>query len=329
MNRSRRVLAVLVLTAFPACVPGQAQGPEPFGIDVAHSVVDFTVRQVGFAKVRGQFKQYRGTILYDPQDLLHSRAEVVIQIRSIDTGNEDRDKHLQSKDFFDVEQSPVIVFHSERIEKKASGAVLVGTLAMHGVTKGISIPFRIVSLEQPDQWGNRRIAFEAEIDLNRKDFGIIGPPFWSSLISDEVRIEISVAASIPNYERWRFQSGAKPSIGEVLLKTATENGAAAARKQFFDLRDTQSDAYNFDPGEIVLAARRLVQANRVDDGIALMEMLPEAFPKLASVPLLYEELARFALKRGDLEAAAKHSRKALELNKESTTAAVILAHLEK
>jgi polyisoprenoid-binding protein YceI len=277
--------------------------------------------------VRGQFTQYRGTILYDSKDVHRSQVVVLIYAKSIDTGNADRDRHLQSKDFFDVEQFPAILFRSERIEGSGSGFVLHGTLSMHGVTKSVAMPFQIVSLERPDQWGNRRIAFEAQMDLKRRDFGIEGPAFWSGLISDEVRVEISAAASIHNYDRWSFQSRAKPSIGEVLLRTAQENGSEAARKQFLDLRESQSGAYNFDPSEVLLAARRLAQAGRVKEGLSLIQILPEAYPQLANFPALHEELAKLTLKLGDREAAANHCRKALELDKDSTVAAVLLRHL--
>ena len=166
------------------------------GIDRSHSEIAFQVRHL-LSKVRGRFADFAGTIHFDaarPQD---SHVEVVIQAASIDTAEADRDKHLRSADFFDVEKFPTLTFTSTSVVPRGADAYdVVGDLTVHGVTKQVTLPATFLGTAQ-DPWGNVKSVFEAELTLNRKDFGLL----WNAaletggfLVGDDVKVMLSVQA---------------------------------------------------------------------------------------------------------------------------------------
>ena len=137
--------------------------------------------------MRGKFLDFQLYMDYTDQDLTQSKARFVIQSKSIDTGIEDRDSHLRSKDFFEVETYPEIVFESTTIRESGEGYELEGDLTMHGITKHVIIPFEVTKL------GETQVAVSIKWLLNRKDYGI-GSNFKhtsiKNFIADEIGIEI-------------------------------------------------------------------------------------------------------------------------------------------
>jgi polyisoprenoid-binding protein YceI len=139
-------------------------------IDPSHTSVSFTVRHLMIYKVQGKFNEYTGTIIYDEHDITKSSMHGTIQVTSLDTGDEKRDKDLRGAQFLDVERFPNITFASTRVEKKDEGYVLIGDLTMHGITKEVAIPFAITG--HVVHRGNTLLGFEARLQLIRQDFGI-------------------------------------------------------------------------------------------------------------------------------------------------------------
>jgi polyisoprenoid-binding protein YceI len=167
-----------------------------YNFDKAHSEVTFQVRHL-LTKVRGRFSDFDGTVEYHEKDPEHSVVNVTIRTASIDTNERDRDAHLRSLDFFDVEKFPTLTFHSQAIRRRTDTEFdLIGQLTIHGVTR--SVTFRVTHLgKAKDPWGNERIAFEADATINRKDFGLT----WNAaletggfLVGDEVKVSLSVQA---------------------------------------------------------------------------------------------------------------------------------------
>jgi polyisoprenoid-binding protein YceI len=167
-----------------------------FTIDKAHSEVTFQVRHL-LAKVRGRFSDFEGVIEYDQQQPEHSTVWVTAKAASIDTNEPDRDTHLRSADFFDVEQYPTLTFISRAISRTGTDRFgLAGDLTIHGVTRSVTVAVDHLG-KAKDPWGNERLSFEAEATINRKDFGLQ----WNApletggfLVGDEVRISWSVEA---------------------------------------------------------------------------------------------------------------------------------------
>jgi polyisoprenoid-binding protein YceI len=167
-----------------------------YNIDKAHSEVTFQVRHL-LTRVRGHFSDFNGTIEYDEENPEHSLVNVTVQAASIDTNERDRDAHLRSADFFDVENIPALTFRSTRIQRNAGDRFAVtGDLTIHGVIRSVSFDVAFLG-KATDPWGNERIAFEAETTVNRKDFGLT----WNAaletggfLVGDDVKISLSVQA---------------------------------------------------------------------------------------------------------------------------------------
>lgn len=165
-------------------------------IDRSHSEVAFQVRHL-LSKVRGRFAEFGGTLHYDESNPQNSRVDVTIQARSIDTAEADRDKHLRSADFFDVEQFPMLTFVSTSVAPRGENAYdVAGNLTIRGITQQVVLPASFLGTAS-DPWGNTKFVFEAELTLNRKDFGLS----WNAaletggfLVGDEVRVSLSVQA---------------------------------------------------------------------------------------------------------------------------------------
>ena len=165
-------------------------------IDRSHSEVAFQVRHL-LSKVRGRFNDFAGTIEFDASNPQNSRVDVTIQAASIDTGEPDRDKHLRSADFFDVDTYPTLTFASTSVSPRGGSVYdVAGTLTIHGVTRAVVLPASFLGIAQ-DPWGNTKFVFEAELTLNRKDFGLT----WNAaletggfLVGDEVRVFLSIQA---------------------------------------------------------------------------------------------------------------------------------------
>jgi len=167
-----------------------------YGIDKAHSEVTFQVRHL-LTRVRGRFSDFNGTLDYDEEHPERSSVNVQVQAASIDTNERDRDAHLRSADFFDVDKFAFLTFRSTGIQRKSATRFdVTGELTIHGVTKPVTFDVSLLG-KAKDPWGNERVAFEAEAIVNRKDFGLT----WNAaletggfLVGDEVKISLSVQA---------------------------------------------------------------------------------------------------------------------------------------
>jgi polyisoprenoid-binding protein YceI len=193
----RRIIftAVLITGIFALLLPPTVQAEvETYMIDKVHSMANFKIRHL-FSKVSGTFSDVAGTIWLDKDNLEASRVEATINVHSIDTNHEKRDNHLLSKDFFHAKKYPIIRFVSTTVEvgDKSEG-VMAGELTMHGVTRSVQLPFKILGFG-PDPWGGYRSGFEAATVLKRSDFGInygIDPKEGGSAVGDEVEVTILI-----------------------------------------------------------------------------------------------------------------------------------------
>jgi len=162
-----------------------------YEIDPAHSSVGFKIGHL-VSTVRGEFNRFQGTIEFDQQKIENSSVTAVIDASSIDTHIEDRDNHLRSADFFDVQKFPEITFTSKRIE----GDKVIGELTMHGVTKEVALSYTFHGTLK-DPWGKERAGFSGETAIDRKDFGITYNKVLDQgglLIGNEVKVEIEIEA---------------------------------------------------------------------------------------------------------------------------------------
>jgi polyisoprenoid-binding protein YceI len=167
-----------------------------WNIDPVHSVAEFKVKHMMISNVKGQFTRVQGALALDESDLTNSRVEASIDVASIHTRDDQRDAHLKSPDFFDVEKFPVLSFKSTKITRVADGELAVaGELTIHGVARNVVFTVEGPTAPGKDPWGNTRIGLSATTKINRKDYGLT----WNStletggiLVGDEVTITLDV-----------------------------------------------------------------------------------------------------------------------------------------
>ncbi len=186
----KRFLALCLALAAPAAALAQATS---WNVDPAHSNASFTVRHLVISTVRGEFQKISGAVKLDEKDVAKSTVEATIETASIDTRVPDRDKHLKSPDFFDVEKYPTMTFKSTKVESAGKGKLKVtGDLTMKGVTKPVVFAVDGPTAEIKDPWGNARRGLSASTTINRRDWGLN----WSKtieagpVVGDEVTIQI-------------------------------------------------------------------------------------------------------------------------------------------
>jgi len=165
-----------------------------YAVDGAHSNVGFEVRHMGIATVRGSFKKFEGTVESDNDTL---RLSGSVDVSTVDTGEAQRDGHLQSPEFFDAAQFPQITFASTGAHPAGDGQIkLTGDITIKGVTKPIELAGEIGENGQ-DPWGNERIGFELEGKIDRREFDLKCNqtlPNGNLLVANEVKLVISVSA---------------------------------------------------------------------------------------------------------------------------------------
>ncbi len=165
-----------------------------YNVDPSHSNVGFAVRHMGIATVRGNFNKFAGTVEAADGKLTLSGT---VETASIDTGDEQRDGHLQSPEFFDAAQFPQITFSSTGAEAAADGKIkLTGEITIKDVTKPIELVGELAENGQ-DPWGNDRIGFEVEGKIDRREFGLVWNqtlPNGNLLVANEVKLVVSVSA---------------------------------------------------------------------------------------------------------------------------------------
>lgn len=143
-----------------------------WALDATHSEVNFKVRHLLVSNVSGHFKTFNATVTTEGDDMATAKVHFTADVNSITTNNEQRDGHLKTGDFFDVENHPQLKFESSKIEKKSGDDyVMHGTLTMRGVSKEITVNVEFGGIVQ-DPWGNTRAGFAVTGKINRKDFGV-------------------------------------------------------------------------------------------------------------------------------------------------------------
>jgi polyisoprenoid-binding protein YceI len=168
-----------------------------WNLDTVHSGINFSVRHMVVSKVRGRFTKFTGNVELDESDLARSVVEATIDASSIDTGTAQRDDHLRSADFLDVEHFPQIRFRSTGIEKLGGDRYrLTGDLTIRDVTRQIDLDAEYGGRGK-DPWGNERVGFTAKAALDRKDFGLKWNQVLETggvLVSDRVELELELQA---------------------------------------------------------------------------------------------------------------------------------------
>jgi polyisoprenoid-binding protein YceI len=167
-----------------------------WAIDPAHSRIGFSARHAMVATVHGSFGDAAGVLRLDGEDPTRSSAEVTIQAASIDTGVADRDAHLRSADFLDVETFPTLVFRSTGVRPDGEDYVMSGELTIRGKTRLVELTIEVEGTAT-DPFGNLRVGFEGHTVISRKDFGLtwnVALETGGFLVGDKVKISLDISA---------------------------------------------------------------------------------------------------------------------------------------
>lgn len=347
MRVSRLTIPLLIplLGPFPPLpitgLDGSATAPAPpaveaqmYPIDTAHSAIEFVVRFMGLSKVRGRFADFSGTIMFDAEDPARSTVALIVPVAGIDTDNDFRDRHLKSPDWFDAEAHPLITFQSRRIERRTNDRFVVhGPLTIHGVTKEVAIPITMLHGDSPDAWGNRRIGFEGETTIDRKEYGVEGTNFFNEAfdvarmgVADEVAIELTVSGRILNMDRISFGAAeGKRSVGERMLEVIETRDVDAAIEEYTTLRRDEAAAYDVGEAQLNTLGYKLLRSGRVDAAIEVFELAAAEHPESGNV---HDSLGEAYAAAGRREAAIEAYRRALARDPRMTSAIEMLRWLE-
>ena len=182
------VSAIALLTS----LSGLAQ-TSTWNIDSAHSTAQFTVRHLGISNVTGSFSKVTGSVVLNEKDIAQSQVSASVDLSSVDTRVEARDKDLKSPNFFDVAKYPTIEFKSKRIVSSGGKLQVTGDLTIHGTTREVTLDVDGPTPELADPWGNSRRGISATTTINRKDFNLVYNKLLNSgeaVVGDSVKIQI-------------------------------------------------------------------------------------------------------------------------------------------
>lgn len=187
----KRMIFLFAFGALSAFIANAQEAPK-WEIDKAHTSINFSVNHF-FSAVPGKFADFEGTIHFDQDNLKGSKVAFTVDINSVNTDNDKRDAHLQSKDFFNAEKYPTMTFESTKFEKKSEDKYMVhGKLTIKDVTKDVVLPMEITGeMEHPMKKGTMILGVAINTTLDRTDYGVgVGDWATTMVVGDEVRINI-------------------------------------------------------------------------------------------------------------------------------------------
>jgi polyisoprenoid-binding protein YceI len=164
-----------------------------WNIDPNHSTAQFTVRHLAISNVTGNFTKVAGSVVLNDKDITQSQVSASIDVNSINTRVEARDKDLKSPNFFDVEKYPTIEFKSKRIVSSDGKLQMIGDLTIHGTTREVTLDVDGPTPEMTDPWGNSRRGISATTAINRRDFNLVYNNLLKTgeaVVGDNVKIQI-------------------------------------------------------------------------------------------------------------------------------------------
>lgn len=262
----RGMIAAFILMAVAGA---PARGQQLFEIWPTHSQVEFSVPFMGLTSVRGQFEDYVGALSYDSSDVARSSVTVVLRTASLHTGNDPRDRHLKSDDFFDVARYPVLMFQSDRIERTQDGFAATGRLLIHGVSRIVTLPFVIRHPLRHEPNGVDYLGFDARIRIDWRDFGIPATSRHNGwfdparmLVNDSVDVTISIEAEHRHVSEIHY-----PMLDAHLERVAA-GGSAAIERGVAEARAKGADSLRAFVRGLADAADALLERGDVSRALA-------------------------------------------------------------
>lgn len=296
-----------------AACPSAPPTLREYTVDYGHTIVEFSIK-FAFSRIKGRFTAGKGTIVYDEATPANSSITMVFESKSIDTGWGNRDRHLRTSDFFDVDKYPTMAFQTQRLTRTAKGWMAEGDLTMHGVTKRITMPFEFLQppIRSPEsRWMVMNIG--GSVRLARADFGITGGSTYNSwfdkaraaTMGDSVDVSFEVEGYSPDAATQR------PPAVEAWLDSIKTNGVKWQVNRLTELKKAKSAeefALYYRGADLIV--RGLIGNCRLPDAAALSTAMTELFPTLSGAHLVNGFVLDVT---GDTRGAAAKFAKAKEL----------------
>jgi polyisoprenoid-binding protein YceI len=233
---------------------------------------------MGYAKVKGRFADFKGTVRYDENNLENTSISLLINIESINTDLDWRDNDLKSDAWFDAEKFPVMTFLSKKIIPRGMAFDVVGDLTIRDVTKEIIITMNPPSGVLKDTGGDSQVIFTGEFTIDRTDYGVAGER-WSKIkeniagVGNDVAIEISILGKRLNERNLTGFFRNEESAHSKIYKSYNESGIEAALSTFDNLKETDE---RLSMRTMRMVGRLLVLNNKIDDAIRVYQKNSEA-----------------------------------------------------
>lgn len=298
-----------------------------YPIERSHSFVGFTVEYMGYARVRGRFENFNGSFRYDENDISKTSVSLQIDVESIDTDLDFRDKDLKSDNWFAAETYPIIQFTSTKVEESKDGLSVTGDLTIKDVTKQVVLHLNKPSGILKDSRGDNQVIFSGSLVLNRKEFGVAGDN-WSRVregitaVSDEVKIEFTALGKQilkENFANW-VRNKERPH--GLIYSIYKEEGIELAIEKFHELIKAQET--NINAGTLNTVGYVMLKEGKVEDALTIFKTNLEAFPDNANILDSYAEA--LATNKNWIE-ARKYYEIAVEKNADNMNAIEILKHI--
>jgi polyisoprenoid-binding protein YceI len=326
----RKMILLFALVAL-AIAPSFAQQKKLsisqfYPVDAGHSYLEFSIKYMGYAKVKGRFGEFSGMFRYDDSDLSNTSVTLVIKVESIDSDLEFRDNDLKSENWFDAKKFPMITFKSKNITKRKDGFDVTGDLTMKDVTKEVLLHLDPPSGVLKDVRGDAQVIFTGSTSLNRNDFGVEGKR-WSAVkegitaVDSEVKIEFSILGKqlkAANFSNW-VRDDQKPA--GKLYKLIKEQGVAAGVSEFQKMKTENA----VDENALSAAGRMLLLEGKTEDAMKVFETNRDAFSTSSSAQF---NLGEAYATKGDWNKAKASFDAALKLDPMNSKALEVLRHIQ-
>lgn len=330
MSSARKLLLGLIVLVCVVPSTGRSSDfdmSQIYVIDRGHSYLGFSIRYMGFAKVRGRFSGFSGTIRFDENDLSVTSATVRIEVDSLNTEHDWRDKDLKSDRWFDAEEFPDILFQSKRAEKTSAGFDVIGDLTIRDVTREVRLVMDDFSGLIKDTRADSQVIFVGHTTIRRKEFGVMGDR-WSKVregitgVADEVEIELTILGKQINEPNSRsFVRNTERPPGKV-YKAISDNGLEQGLDTFDQLE--KGPESEIQPRVLNTVGYMLLKEGRVDDAIVVFQHNIDAFPEH---PDLYDSLCEAYAVKKDWKGAAECYQFVLEEDPSNANAVEVLRHI--
>lgn len=332
MTRRNRVILVIAIAMISISYL-QAQSDtfdinQFYPIDKGHSYVGFSIRYMGFAKVRGRFADFSGTFRYDPNDITKTSATVIIKVESIDTDNDSRDRDLKSDNWFDATKYPFMKFQSTGVVKTESGYDIIGNLTIKNVTKKTTLKMDYCSGIQKDVRGDAQVIFNGSTVIDRKQFGVKGEN-WSAVkegitaVASDVEIELTILGKQLKEANVRNWVSDPESPQGKIYNAISQGGVGAAIDLFKKIRS--EDERKIQSGILNAVGYMLLKEGKVNEAIKVFEENASAFPDDRFV---FAYIGEAYATKGNKSIAQQYYRKVLVKDSLNANAIEILRYLQ-